>query len=113
MKSALKYFRLAKQIDPASSKAAIGLFKVQKDITVKIKDLDDEGVSLFEGGNKDQAMARFQEVLKLKSDDVTANDYVKQITGQQSQQKVDFDKAISLYYDGVVSVSKWEDTRGN
>ena len=99
--NALKYLREAKQIDPSNSKLTEMLFKVQKDITIKVKDLDAQGVSLFEAGKKDKAMEKFQEVLQLKSNDGTANDYVKQITGQQSQAKVDAEKARQLYYDGV------------
>jgi len=99
--SALKYFRQAKEINPSSDKFSQALFKVQKDITVKVKDLDTEAVSLFEGGKKDLAMKKFQEVLKFKSNDGTANDYVKQMTGQQSQAKVDSEKAKTLYYEGV------------
>jgi tetratricopeptide (TPR) repeat protein len=77
------------------------LFKVQKDITVKVKELDVKGVALFDGGNKEEAKAKFEEVLKLKSSDETANDYVKKLTGQQSQEKVDAEKAKALYYEGV------------
>jgi tetratricopeptide (TPR) repeat protein len=101
LKSALKYLQMAKQIDSSSSKVAAFLFKVQKDITVKVKDLDAEGISLFEGNEKEKAKAKFQEVLKLKSNDDTANDYVKQMTGQQSQAKADAEQAKTLYYDGV------------
>src|SRR5665213_1530368 len=101
LKSALKYLQMAKQIDSSSSKVAAFLFKVQKDITVKVKDLDAEGVSLFESNDKEKAKAKFQEVLKLKSNDDTANDYVKQMTGQQSQAKADAEQAKTLYYDGV------------
>lgn len=101
IKSALKYLQMAKQVDSSSSKVAAFLFKVQKDITVKVKDLDAEGVSLFEGNEKEKAKAKFQEVLKLKSNDDTANDYVKQMTGQQSQAKADAEQAKTLYYDGV------------
>ncbi len=101
LKSALKYLQIAKQIDSSSPKVSAFLFKVQKDITVKVKDLDAEGVSLFEGNEKEKAKAKFQEVLKLKSNDDTANDYVKQMTGQQSQAKADAEQAKTLYYDGV------------
>src|SRR5665213_997050 len=101
LKSALKYLQMAKQIDSSSAKVAAFLFKVQKDITVKVKDLDAEGISLFEGNEKEKAKAKFQEVLKLKSNDDTANDYVKQMTGQQSQAKADAEQAKTLYYDGV------------
>jgi tetratricopeptide (TPR) repeat protein len=101
LKTALKDLQEAKQVDPSDSKIAGLLFKVQKDITVKVKELDSDGTDLFNAGNKDQALAKFQEVLKLKSNDDTANDYVKQLTGQQSQAKVDSEKAKSLYYEGV------------
>jgi tetratricopeptide (TPR) repeat protein len=101
LKEALKDLQEAKQIDPSNSKIAGFLFKVQKDITVKVKELDSDGTDLFNSGNKDKAMEKFQEVLKLKSNDDTANDYVKQMTGQQSQAKVDSEKAKSLYYEGV------------
>ncbi len=99
--SALKYFRQAKLIDPSDSKLTETLFKVQKDITVKVKELNAEAVALVQDGKKQSALEKFQEVLKLKSNDGTANDYVKQLTGQQSQQKVDAEKAKALYYDGV------------
>ena len=101
LKEALKDLQEAKQIDPSDSKIAGFLFKVQKDITVKVKDLDSDGTDLFNSGNKDKALEKFQEVLKLKSNDDTANDYVKQLTGQQSQAKVDAEKAKGLYYEGV------------
>ncbi len=101
LKAALKDLQQAKQIDPSDSKIAGFLFKVQKDITVKVKELDSDGTDLFNSGNKDKAMEKFQQVLTLKSNDETANDYVKQMTGQQSQAKVDSEKAKSLYYEGV------------
>ncbi len=101
LKSALKYLQQAEQINASSPEVKALKFKVQKDITVKVKDLDAEGVAFFDGGNKEKAKAKFEEVLKLKSGDETANDYVKQMTGQQSQQKVDAEKAKTLYYDGV------------
>jgi tetratricopeptide (TPR) repeat protein len=101
LKNALRYLQMEKQIDSSSPKVAAFLFKVQKDITVKVKDMDAEGISLFEGNDKEKAKAKFQEVLKLKSNDDTANDYVKQMTGQQSQAKADAEQAKTLYYDGV------------
>src|ERR1019366_5210429 len=47
LKSAQKYLLMAKEIDPNNSKINNTLFKIQKDMTVKIKELDADGVSLF------------------------------------------------------------------
>lgn len=101
LKNAQKYISLAKELSPSNEKIGNAFFKIQKDISVKVKTLDADGVSLFESGNKDKAKVKFQEVLKLKSNDDTANDYVKRMTGQQSQEKVDAEKVKALYYDGV------------
>lgn len=101
LKSALKLLKTAKQIDPNNPEINSMLFKVQKDITVRIKDMDQEGVALFEAGNKDKAQLKFQDVLKLNSGDETANDYVKKMTGQQSHEKVNAEQVKALYYDGV------------
>lgn len=118
LKNALKYLEQAKEINPNSAEVASFLFKVQKDITLKVKALDAEGVSLFDGGNKEKAAKKFQEVLALKSSDETANDYVKKMTGQQSQAKVDAEKVKALYYEGVSlyingkiheAIAKWQE----
>ncbi len=118
LKSAGKYISLAKELSPSDEKIGNAFFKIQKDITVKIKSLDADGVSLFNSGDKEKAKAKFQEVLKLKSSDETANDYVKQMTGQQSQEKVDAEKVKSLYYEGVnlyingkihEAIEKWDE----
>ena len=101
LKSAQKYISLAKELAPNNEKIGDAFFKIQKDISVKVKALDSDGVSLFESGDKEKAKAKFQEVLKLKSSDETANDYVKRMTGQQSQEKVDAEKVKALYYEGV------------
>jgi len=101
LKSALKYLTVAKQIDPNSEKINSQLFKVRKDIAVRVKDLNQEGVSLFEGGSQDKAKVRFQEVLKFNSSDETANDYIKKMTGKQAPEKVDAEQVKALYYDGV------------
>jgi len=119
---ALKALQTAKQIgspNPATNdEIADQLFRVQKDITVKVKDMDAEGTDLFEKGNKEKAKAKFAQVLKLKPDDETANDYVKRMTGQQSQQKVDAEQVKTLYYDGVnlyingkinEAIGKWQE----
>jgi tetratricopeptide (TPR) repeat protein len=118
LKDAQKFLLDAKQSDPSNDRVNNQLFKVQKSITVKVKDLDADGVSLFEGGNKEKAQARFQEALKLKPDDETANDYVKKITGQQAHEKVDAEQVKALYYDGVnlyingkihEAIAKWDE----
>lgn len=118
LKSAQKYLLDAKQVNPSDSRIADELFKVQKNISVKVKDLDEQGVSLFEGGNKEKAQVEFQEALKLKPNDDTANDYVKRITGQQAHEKVDAEQVKALYYDGVnlyingkihEAIAKWDE----
>lgn len=101
LKNAQKYISLAKEMAPNNDKIADTFFKIQKDISVKVKNLDTDGVSLFESGDKEKAKTKFQEVLKLKSSDETANDYVKRMTGQQAQEKVDAEKVKALYYEGV------------
>jgi len=122
LKSALKSLQTAKQMgspNPATNDdIADQLFRVQKDISVKVKELDAAGIELFEKGNKEKAQAKFAQVLKLKADDETANDYVKKMTGQQSQQKVDAEQVKTLYYDGVnlyingkinEAIGKWQE----
>lgn len=118
LKNAQKYISLAKDLAPENEKIGTTFFKIQKDISVKVKTLDADGVSLYEGGNKEKAEAKFQEVLRLKSNDDTANDYVKRMTGQQSQEKVDAEKVKALYYDGVnlyingkihEAIEKWQE----
>ncbi len=120
LKGAQKYLLMAKQIDPNNSKVTSALFKVQKDITVKIKELDADGVSLFEGGNKDKAKTKFDVVLKLKPNDETANEYVQKMTGQQSHEKADAEQVKTLYYDGVnlyingkisEAIEKWKECK--
>lgn len=101
LKNAQKYISLAKDLAPDNEKIGTAFFKIQKDISVKVKTLDADGISLYESGNKEKAEEKFQEVLRLKSNDDTANDYVKRMTGQQSQEKVDAEKVKALYYDGV------------
>ncbi len=118
LKNAQKYLLTAKQVDSGNAKIDDALFKVQKDITVKVKDWDAQGVSLFEKGDKGKAQQKFQAVLKYKPNDETANEYVKKMTGQQSQEKVDAEKLKTLYYDGVnlyingkihEAVEKWQE----
>ncbi len=99
--NAKKYLLEAQELDPKDYRIGENLFKVQKDISNKVKDLDAEGVSLFEGGDKGSAESKFMEVLRFTPDDNTANDYVKRMTGQQAQAKVDAEKVKELYYDGV------------
>ncbi len=101
LKDAQKSISLAKDLAPGNDEIGTAFFRIQKDISVKVKALDADGISLYENGDKDKAQAKFQEVLRLKSDDDTANDYVKRMTGQQSQEKVDAEKVKALYYDGV------------
>ncbi len=98
---AKKYFLEAQEINSKDPRIGENLFKVQKDISNKVKDLDSEGVSLFEGGDKDNSKSKFVEALKFNPDDSTANDYVKRMTGEQAQAKVDAEKVKELYYDGV------------
>jgi cytochrome c-type biogenesis protein CcmH/NrfG len=61
----------------------------------------EEAIALFEKGNKKNAKEAFQEVLSVEPNNKKANDYIKKMTGQQSQAKVDADKAKALYYEGV------------
>lgn len=118
LKSAEKYISLAKELSPSSEKIGDAFFKIQKDISLKVKTLNADGVSLFENGDKNKAKVKFQEVLNLKSSDETANDYVKRMTGQQSQEKVDAEKVKALYYEGVnlyingkihEAIEKWDE----
>ena len=120
LKSAQKYLLLAKQLDPSNSKINNSLFGIQKSMTVKIKDLDAEGVSLYEGGDKEKARGKFQEVLTLKPNDDTANDYIKKLTGQEAHEKVDAEQVKALYYDGVnlyingkihEAIEKWQECK--
>jgi tetratricopeptide (TPR) repeat protein len=120
LKSALKYLLEAKQINSNDPEINKTLFQVQKTITVKVKDWDAEGVSLFESGNKEGAKAKFTQVLKLKPNDETANEYIKKMTGQQSQAKVNAEKAKELYYEGVnlyingkihEAIAKWKECK--
>ncbi len=99
--NAKRYFLEAQELNPKDSRIGGNLFKVQKDISNKVKDLDSEGVSLFEGGDKENSKSKFAEVLRYNPDDELANDYVKRMTGQQAQAKVDAEKVKELYYDGV------------
>lgn len=117
LKNAQTNLLLAKQIDPGSVKINEALFKVRKDISVRIKSLNEDGISLFQGGNKEKAQVKFQEVLKYKADDETANEYVKKMTGQESHQKADAEQVKALYYDGVnlyingkihEAIAKWD-----
>ncbi len=118
LKSAQKYMAQAKEIDPKSQKVGDALFKIQKDITLRIKALNGDGVALFNDGKKDEAKLKFEEVLKLKSSDETANEYVKKMTGQQSHEKADAEMVKALYYDGVnlyingkihEAIKKWQE----
>ena len=116
--SAKKYLQVAQQLSPDDPRINENLFKVQKDISNTVKDLDAEGVSLFEGGDKVKAKSRFDKVLQYKPNDDTANDYVKKLTGQQAQEKVDAEMVKTLYYDGVnlyingkihEAIGKWQE----
>ena len=118
LKNAQKYVSLAKDLAPNNDKIADTFFKIQKDISLRVKTLDAEGISLFNSGNKEKAKEKFQEVLKLKSNDETADDYIKQLTGQQAQEKVDAEKVKALYYEGVnlyingkihEAIEKWDE----
>lgn len=99
--NAKKYFQVAQQLDPGNENVKGSLFRVQKDISNRVKELDEEGVALFNSGDKDKAKSNFAKVLQFKPNDDTANDYIKRMTGQQSQAKVDAEKVKALYYDGV------------
>ncbi len=101
LQSALKSLQVASKIDPSSPKALETLFLVRKEIRNKVNGLMEEGVSLEGSGSKNQAQEKFQQVLAIDPNNSKANDYVKRMTGQQSQQKVDAEKVKSLYYDGV------------
>ncbi len=101
LQSALKSLQIASGIDPSNTKVRETLFLVRTEIRNKVNGLMEEGVSLMENGSKDQAQVKFQQVLELDPNNVKANDYVKRMTGQQSQQKVDAEKIKNLYYDGV------------
>jgi len=114
----LKHLQSAKEIDPNDPKVQDALFKVQKDITVKVKSFNESGIALFGSGDKEGAKKKFDQVLKLKPSDETANDYVKRMTGQQSVQKADAEKVKSLYYEGVnlyingkihEAIAKWQE----
>jgi tetratricopeptide (TPR) repeat protein len=98
---AKKYYQLAQQLDPSNEKIKESLFSVQKDIRNRVKELDDEGVALFNSGDKDKSKSDFVQVLQFKPNDDTANDYLSRMTGQQATAKVDAEKVKALYYDGV------------
>lgn len=99
--NAKKYLLVAQQLNSSDAAIKENLFRVQKDISNRVKELNDEGVSLFNSGDKDKAKKDFAEVLQYKPNDDTANDYIKRMTGQQAQAKVDAEKVKALYYDGV------------
>lgn len=99
--NAKKYYQLAQQLKPDDASLKESLFRVQKDISNRVKELNEEGVALFNSGDKDKAKADFVKVLGYKPNDDTANDYIKRMTGQQAQAKVDAEKVKALYYDGV------------
>ncbi|HVZ81778.1 MAG TPA: tetratricopeptide repeat protein [bacterium] len=116
--TAKKYYQVALQLDPNNEKVKESLFRAQKDISNRVKELDEEGVTLFNSGNKEKAKADFAKVLEYKPNDDTANDYIKRMTGQQAQAKVDAEKVKALYYDGVnlyingkihEAIDKWKD----
>lgn len=118
LNKALVYLLQAKQIDQNNIDINGLLFKVQKDISVKVKNLDADGIELFNGNNKEQAKLKFQDAISLRPNDETANDYVKKMTGQQSQAKMDAEKEKELYYEGVnlyingkirEAIKKWQE----
>lgn len=99
--NAKKYLLVAQQLNSSDAAIKENLFRVQKDISNRVKELNDEGVALFNSGDKDKSKKAFAEVLQYKPNDDTANDYIKRMTGQQAQAKVDAEKVKALYYDGV------------
>jgi tetratricopeptide (TPR) repeat protein len=97
LKDAKKYLTAAQYIDPNNVLVKKALFMVQIQKGKKLE----EAIALFEKGNKSKAKETFQEVLSVEPNNSKANDYIKKMTGQQSQAKVDADKAKALYYEGV------------
>ncbi len=91
----------AKRIDPSSAEASNLLFRARSRMRSYVKETLDEGESLFAAGQKDKARERFLKVVALEEDNALANDYIKRLTGQQSQAKADSEKVKTLYYDGV------------
>lgn len=100
-KRAVQSYEEAKRIDPSSVAAADQLFRVRARMRAFVKETLDEGESLFAAGKKDQAREKFLAVVALEQDNAVANDYIKRLTGQQSQAKVDSEKVKTLYYEGV------------
>jgi tetratricopeptide (TPR) repeat protein len=101
LKKALLDYETASGIDPANSDVKGKLFGVRKNLSNKINQLLDEGSALMDSGNKDQASKKFQQVLTLDPENVRANDYITQMTGQTSEQKANSENVKALYYEGV------------
>jgi cytochrome c-type biogenesis protein CcmH/NrfG len=97
LKDAKKYLMAAQYIDPNNALVKKSLFMVQ---VRKGKKLE-EAIELFERGDKNKAKEVFQEVLGVDPNNKKANDYIKKLTGKQSQAQVDAEKAKALYYEGV------------
>ncbi len=119
-KRAIQRFEEARRIAPGKDSVAAGdlLFQTKAKMRSSIKSLLEEGETLFAQGNKEKAREKFMAVAALDQENETANNYIRKLTGQQSQAKVDSEKVKALYYDGVnlyingkihEAIGRWKD----
>jgi tetratricopeptide (TPR) repeat protein len=117
-KRAIQAYVDAGRIQPDNNQASALLFETRSRMRTYLKDLLADGEALFEAGQKDKAKVKFQAVVELDQDNAIANDYIKRMTGQQSQAKVDSEKVRALYYEGVnlyingkihEAIARWKD----
>ncbi len=118
LKSALEAMEAAYRIDPTNVEVKENLFRIKKETRTKVDSLLQEGDTLFASGDKVNAKSKYESVLSIDPNNEKANDQIQQMTGQQSQEKVDADKVKALYYEGVnnyingnihEAVQKWQD----
>jgi len=101
LKEALMNYESAYSVDPSSLKVKQKLFEVRKNLSNQINELLEEGSSLVDSGNNDEANQKFQKVLSLDPENVKANDFITKMTGQTSEQKTNSENVKNLYYEGV------------
>jgi tetratricopeptide (TPR) repeat protein len=100
-RESIQAFTKAVSADPSNVLAKQRLDNVRVRRSMRIEDLLKEGQAMMEGGNNKVAQGKFESVLALDPNNDKANDFIKKLTGQKSQVKVDADRAKKIYYEGV------------
>ena len=118
LRDAVQAFSRAVFVDPGNGEAKQRLDGARVHRSVKIEELLKDGQALFEGGNQKGSQEKFNDVLALDPNNEKANDYIKKMTGQQSQAKADAEQVKKIYYEGVnlyingkieEAITKWQE----